>query len=150
LHDPGVGETDDLNAREADAAIVEAEDDGNDRDAGADADHRRPWPELCETIGGSAGPTLWHHGIVRASGENRSGGGKVRLDPTAAAPNRKESAKSTQRSGAQATAPNDERPKAEPPDARLRWHRNAKGEGFVIATVRRADENARTRRAKAI
>ncbi len=101
----------------------------------------------------STGPLVPPSGItrvVRPRGEDRRGGGEVRLNAAATAPDREESAESTQHAGANATAPNDEGAKAEPPDARLRRHRNAEGERFVVATVRRTNQDAWTRASEAI
>jgi hypothetical protein len=72
------------------------------------------------------------------------------LDAAATAPNWEEPAESTQHTGANAPAPNNEGTEAEPPDARLRWHRNAKGERFVVATMWRTDKDAWTRVCKTV
>jgi hypothetical protein len=87
---------------------------------------------------------------VSPSGKYRGCGGEVRLNAAATAPDREESAEPTQHTGANASAPNDERAEAEPPDARLRWHRNAEGECFVITTMWRADKDAWARTVEAI
>lgn len=87
---------------------------------------------------------------MRPCREDRRGGGEVRLNAAAAAPDGEEPAESTQHAGANATAPNDEGAKAEPPDARLRRHRNAEGERFVVTTMWRADKDAWTRASEAI
>jgi hypothetical protein len=87
---------------------------------------------------------------VSPSGKYRRCGGEVRLNAAATAPDREESAESTQHASAKAPAPNDKGAEAEPPDARLRWHRNAEGERFVIATMWRADKDAWARTVEAI
>jgi hypothetical protein len=74
----------------------------------------------------------------------------VRLNPAATAPDWEEPAESTQHTGAHATTPNDEGAEAEPPDARLRGHRNAKGKRFVVTTMRRTDKDAWAGSSKAI
>jgi hypothetical protein len=150
LNDPSICESDDLNSWKAEAAIAEAEDDGNDWDASTDADHRRPRPKLSEAINWTACATLWHHRIVRPSSEDRRGCGEMRLNAAATAPDREESTKSTQHAGANATTPNDEGTEAKPPDAWLRRHRNTEGERFVVATMRRANKDAWARAVEAI
>jgi hypothetical protein len=87
---------------------------------------------------------------VRPRSEDRRCSGEVCLNAATTAPDREEPAESTQHAGANATAPNDEGAKAKPPDARLRRHRNAKGERFVVATVRRTYQDAWTRTSEAI
>jgi hypothetical protein len=87
---------------------------------------------------------------VRPSSEDRRGCGEVRLNAAATAPDREESAESTQHASANATSPNDEGTEAEPPDARLCWHRDAKGKRFVVATMRRANKDAWARAVEAI
>jgi hypothetical protein len=86
---------------------------------------------------------------VRPRSEDRRGCGEVRLNTATSAPDREESAESTQHAGANATTPNDEGAKAEPPDARLRRHRNTEGERFVVATMRRANKDAWARAVEA-
>jgi hypothetical protein len=87
---------------------------------------------------------------VRPSSEDRRGCGEVRLNATATPPDWQESAEPTQHTGAHATTSNNEGAEAEPPDAWLRRHRNAKGERFVVATMRRADKDAWAGSSKAI
>jgi hypothetical protein len=87
---------------------------------------------------------------VRPRSEDRRGGVEVRLNAATSAPDREESTKSPQHASANATSPNDEGTEAEPPDARLCWHRDAEGERFVVATMRRANKDAWARAVKAI
>ena len=150
LDDPGICKPDDLNVWKTEAAITEAKDDRNDRDASTDANHRRPWPELGEAIDWAACSALRHHRVVRPRSKDRRGCGEMRLNAAATAPDREEPAESTQHTSADSPATNDERAEAEPPDARLRRHRNAKGKRFVVATVWRANKDAWTRTSEAI
>jgi hypothetical protein len=87
---------------------------------------------------------------VRPRSEDRRGGVEVRLNAATSAPDREESTKSPQHASANATTPNDEGAEAEPPDARLCWHRDAKGKRFVVATMRRANKDAWARAVEAI
>jgi hypothetical protein len=121
---------------------VEAENNWYHGDARANSNDGGARAKLCESIGGTARATLWHDAVVSTSGKDRVRGGQVCLNATRTSPDRKESAESAQDPRADATSTNNEGPESQPPDARLRWRGNAQGEGFVVATVRCADENA--------
>ena len=78
------------------------------------------------------------------------GGGEMRLDPARTAPDRQQPTESSQQCGAHATAPNEEGTEAEPPDPRLRGRGNADGKRLEVATMRRANQDPRTRCGKAV
>jgi len=121
---------------------VKAEDDWHHGDASSNPDDGGARTKLCESIRGTTGAALRHHAIVRASGKDRVCGSEVCLNSTRTPPDREESAEPAQDSRADPPSTNNERPEPEPPDARLCWRGNAQGEGFVVTTVRRTDENA--------